>query len=209
MFTTNVETSRYGPGHNSFTVAEDGATDVLVYHARSYRDITGDPLFDPNRHTRVQKLHWNEDGTPSFGVPVGSGGPIVRLSPLDAPHLVVRHAEYRLRVEGNVREVADSQFRLVPGNLGAGTVSVRSVNFPDRYVRAGDGVLRIEPFADTDDYGAATSFVRVPGLADPAAVSLRLSTDAQAYLSHDSGRLVVARPGGGRAERERATFVLG
>ena len=132
VFATNAETRQFGPGHNSFTVAEDGVTDVLVYHARDYRDITGDPLYDPNRHTRVQKLYWNADGTPAFGVPVGKGGPIVRLSPLDAPNLVVRHAEFRLRVEGNVREVADSWFRFVPGHLGAGTVSVQSVNFPDR-----------------------------------------------------------------------------
>ena len=27
--------SQYGPGHNSFTVAEDGMTDLLVYHARN------------------------------------------------------------------------------------------------------------------------------------------------------------------------------
>jgi len=73
IFTTNTETRQFGPGHNSFTVAEDGTTDVLVYHARDYRDINGDPLFDPNRHTRVQKLFWNADGTPSFGVPVGKG----------------------------------------------------------------------------------------------------------------------------------------
>ncbi len=208
VFTTNAETRQFGPGHNQFTVAEDG-TDVLVYHARDYRDIVGDPLFDPNRHTRVQRLHWNEDGTPSFGVPVGKGGPIVRLSPLDAPNLVVRHAEYRLRVEGNVREVADSQFRLTPGHLGAGTVAVRSVNFPDRHVFAAPGVLRIEPYQDTDEYGAATSFVREPGLADRGALSLRLATDAKAYLAHDNGRLVLARPGGGRAERERATFRIG
>ncbi|MDI5939394.1 alpha-N-arabinofuranosidase, partial [Micromonospora sp. DH15] len=25
---------------------------------RDYRDITGDPLYDPNRHTRVQRLYW-------------------------------------------------------------------------------------------------------------------------------------------------------
>ncbi|GAB1513574.1 family 43 glycosylhydrolase [Actinophytocola sp. KF-1] len=206
VFTTNAETGQYGPGHNSFTV--QGGTDVLVYHARDYRDITGDPLFDPNRHTRVQELYWNEDGTPAFGVPVGTGGRVVQLSPYDARDLVVRHAEFRLRVEGNVREVADSWFRCTPGHLGAGTVAVRSVNFPDRYVTAGDGVPRIEPYADTDAYGRATSFVRVPGLADPAGVSLRLLDDPGAYLAHDSGRLVVARPGGGRAERARATFVV-
>ena len=208
VFTTNAETRQFGPGHNSFTVAEDGRTDVLVFHARDYRDIVGDPLFDPNRHTRVQKLYWNEDGTPAFGVPVGKGGPVVRLSPLDARHLVVRHAEFRLRVEGNVREVADSWFRLVPGHLGAGTVSVQSVNYPDRYLCAGEGVLRVEPYADTDDYGRATSFLRVPGLADRSAVSLRLLDDPRAYVTHDNGRLVVARPGGGRAERARSTFLI-
>ena len=205
VFVTNTETSQFGPGHNSFTVAEDGRTDVLVYHARDYREISGDPLFDPNRHARVQKLEWNEDGTPSFGVPVGKGGPISRLSPLDAPHLFVRHFEFRLRVEGNVRELADSQFRFGPGHLGARTVSLASVNFPDRYVRVSD-ILRIDPYEDSDAYGRTASFVREPGLADRSAVSLRLITEPGAYLAHDNGRLVVARPGRGRAERRRATF---
>ncbi|GAA2806281.1 glycoside hydrolase family 43 protein [Saccharopolyspora taberi] len=70
VFTSNDTTSQYGPGHNSFTVAEDGRTDVLVYHARQYKEIVGDPLKDPNRHTRIQALGWNADGTPNFGVPV-------------------------------------------------------------------------------------------------------------------------------------------
>jgi GH43 family beta-xylosidase len=50
-------------------VSEDGATDVLVYHARDYKEIVGDPLYDPNRHARAQRLGWNEDGTPRFGDP--------------------------------------------------------------------------------------------------------------------------------------------
>ncbi|MYW64201.1 family 43 glycosylhydrolase [Streptomyces sp. SID8379] len=70
VFTSNDSTRQYGPGHNSFTVAEDGRTDVLVYHARPYKEIEGDPLDDPNRHTRIQKLGWRGDGTPHFGIPV-------------------------------------------------------------------------------------------------------------------------------------------
>ncbi|MFF5016378.1 family 43 glycosylhydrolase [Streptomyces sp. NPDC001165] len=70
VFTSNDTTKQYGPGHNCFTVAEDGHSDVLVYHARQYKEITGDPLHDPNRHTRIQKLGWKADGTPDFGVPV-------------------------------------------------------------------------------------------------------------------------------------------
>lgn len=55
----------YGPGHNSFTTLPDGR-DVLVYHAREYRDIVGDPLQNPDRHTRASLLRWRE-GAPVFG----------------------------------------------------------------------------------------------------------------------------------------------
>lgn len=69
VFGTSWENGQYGPGHNSFTVSEDGTEDILVYHARNYTEIVGDPLYDPNRHTRVEVIKWNEDGTPNFGVP--------------------------------------------------------------------------------------------------------------------------------------------
>lgn len=69
VFRTNEETGQYGPGHNSFTVNEEGE-DVLIYHARNYKEISGDPLYDPNRHTRAQVFHWKEDGMPDFGIPV-------------------------------------------------------------------------------------------------------------------------------------------
>lgn len=69
VFKTSWENGQYGPGHNSFTVSEDGTEDVLVYHARNYTEIIGDPLYDPNRHTRIEVIKWNEDGTPNFGVP--------------------------------------------------------------------------------------------------------------------------------------------
>ncbi len=75
IFTTNEANGVFGPGHNSFTMASDGRTDLLVYHARSYRDIQGDPLHDPNRHTRIQPFTWRADGSPDFGVPVGDGSP--------------------------------------------------------------------------------------------------------------------------------------
>jgi GH43 family beta-xylosidase len=69
VFETNEETSNYGPGHNCFTVSEDGSTDLIVYHARPYKELIGSALSDPNRHARVQAFSWNEDGTPYFGTP--------------------------------------------------------------------------------------------------------------------------------------------
>ncbi len=70
VFQTSEENGQYGPGHNSFTVSEDGTQDILIYHARDYKEIEGDPLWDHNRHTRAQVFTWNADGTPNFGVPV-------------------------------------------------------------------------------------------------------------------------------------------
>jgi GH43 family beta-xylosidase len=78
VFRTNVANSQYGPGHCSFTVAEDGKTDLIVYHARNYRDVKPDPLRDPNRHTRVQAIQWRDDGTPDFGVPLPDSAPTTR-----------------------------------------------------------------------------------------------------------------------------------
>ncbi len=73
---SNSTTGQYGPGHNSFTVSEDGEDDIIVYHARreeKYISGSYEPLYDAGRHTSVQKLYWNEDGTPNFGIPFGDG----------------------------------------------------------------------------------------------------------------------------------------
>ncbi len=71
VFQTDYAHKIYGPGHNSFTVAEDGKADLLVYHARTYTEIVGDPLWDPNRHTFVKPLRWDAAGMPVFGRPSG------------------------------------------------------------------------------------------------------------------------------------------
>jgi GH43 family beta-xylosidase len=73
VFQSSEATGQYGPGHSCFTRSPDGAEHILVYHARNYKEIVGDPLFDPNRHTRAQRIAWNPDGTPNFGVPVPDG----------------------------------------------------------------------------------------------------------------------------------------
>lgn len=66
VFTTNEALKRYGPGHNSFTIAEDGVTDIMIYHARDYLELKGTPLTDGNRHARYRKITWSADGFPQF-----------------------------------------------------------------------------------------------------------------------------------------------
>lgn len=141
-------------------------------------------------------------------MPVGKGGPVIRLSPMDAPRARVRHYDYRLRVDSDVREVADSQFRIVPGFLGPDRIALQSVNFPDRYVRIVGTELHLAPYDDSDAYGRSASFVRLPGLADSTGMSLQPSDRPEFFVSHDSGQLTVTRPIS-RAERERATFRVG
>lgn len=62
---TDVEKGIYGPGHNSFTKDEEG-NDVCVFHARTYDEIVGDPLYDPNRHAMLMKVDWDGDDRPVF-----------------------------------------------------------------------------------------------------------------------------------------------
>lgn len=62
---TSEELKIYGPGHNSFTVNDEGEP-VMIYHARTEVEIVGNPLYNPNRHAMVMKVKWNESGEPEF-----------------------------------------------------------------------------------------------------------------------------------------------
>jgi GH43 family beta-xylosidase len=207
VFASNAATGQYGPGHNSFTVSEDGQSDILVYHDRNYRDISGDPLNDPNRRTRLQKLYWNADGTPNFGIPVPDGASPVRLSSWNYPDRVVRHWEYRARIEANVTNLADSQFRIVPGLAGGGSVSLESTNFPGYYVRHRNYEVWVERNDGSAGFRADASFTRRAGLAGSAGVSFESTNFPGRYIRHTGVYLYVQAVSDavGRAD---ATFTL-
>ncbi|GAA4943010.1 hypothetical protein GCM10023334_054730 [Nonomuraea thailandensis] len=208
VFATNTATSQYGPGHNSFTTSEDGQSDLLVYHDRSYRDISGDPLNDPNRRTRVQKVYWRADGTPDFGIPVADGVTPARLLSYDTPGSYVRHWNYRARLEANVSPLADSQFRLVSGLSGSGAVSLESANFPGHYLRHRNHEAWVEQRDGSALFAADASFVRRSGLAGSGTVSLESVNFPGYYLRHRAGQVWVERDDGSSAFRGSASFVL-
>lgn len=62
--TSSEEHVVYGPGHNLFTTDENGA-DIMVYYARTEKEIVGNPLYNPNRHAMLMNLGW-KDGRPVF-----------------------------------------------------------------------------------------------------------------------------------------------
>jgi GH43 family beta-xylosidase len=207
VFASNDATGQYGPGHNSFTVSEDGQSDILVYHDRDYRDISGDPLNDPNRRTRVQKVYWNADGTPNFGIPVPDGATPVRLKAYNQPDRFVRHYDFRARVEANVNPLADSQFRIVAGLTGSGTVSLESTNFPGYYLRHKNYELWVERSDGTATFRGDASFTRRAGLASATGVSFEAQNQSGRYIRHN-GSLLQLQSVSDATGREAATFLL-
>ncbi|MBK1878343.1 family 43 glycosylhydrolase [Pelagicoccus mobilis] len=81
VFMTSEENGIYGPGHNGFTTGENGQ-DLIVYHARNYKELTVYSLRDWNRHARVQEFIWTDDGFPDFGVPLPDSEPQTAPKPL-------------------------------------------------------------------------------------------------------------------------------
>lgn len=71
VFVKNPDEGVYAPGHNSFTVSPDGSEDWIVYHAYSYSESQMKRSEGSMRSTRMQRIGWNEDGSPNFGVPAG------------------------------------------------------------------------------------------------------------------------------------------
>jgi GH43 family beta-xylosidase len=199
VFTTNEGSKQYGPGHNSFTVDEAG-NDVLVYHARSYRNIVGDPLYDPNRHARVQRLHWNADGTPNFGVPVGDGELPVRLEPASASGAFLAHDGATVTAVSSPA-LGASQFRLAPGYAKKNSVVIEPVLTKGRYLRVQGSTVTVAPTE-----GSSSAFLQRGGLSDATGTSFESVDFPGSFLVLRDGALVLAKVG--RNERAAATFFL-
>lgn len=187
VFETCRETSVYGPGHNSFTVDEEGR-DILVYHGRDYEKIEGDPLFNPDRHTRIQRIYYDANGVPDFGVPVGNGALPERFIP--AVHRTVRMACDGMALSVSDAPLPQTKFRSV--EAGEGTVQLVPILRPDLCLAASpDGSVRLTPLEVVSDVAAQDRFRREVG---PATGTVRFASVAYEgrALAHAGDRLVLA-----------------
>lgn len=200
VFESSSLTSVYGPGHNSFTIDEYGR-DVLVYHGRDYEKIEGDPLFDPNRHTRVQRIYYRDDGTPDFGIPVGNGPVPDRYSLPGDANACIRHDGNAILVERG--PIAPSQWRQVPSPLGNGAVSLAPIDAPGKRIAAmPDGQVVLLTAGDDPDVIRATSFVvqnvgsarvRIVPATQPRAVLRAVASTLRAEAASGAGDFFAVR----------------
>lgn len=186
VFVTCRETSVYGPGHNSFTVDENG-NDILVYHGRDYEAIEGDPLFNPDRHTRIQRLYFDAKGEPDFGVPVGNGPLPERFAPAVRRSANLVQEGDRLKV--GTAAIEHTQFRSLP--TGEGTVQLSPIMKPDHcLVAAADGAITLAPRAATGGMAGADQFSRE--VAPGGAVRFVSKAFAGKALAHSSDNVRLA-----------------
>ena len=134
---------------------------MLVYHGRDYAAIKGDPLFDPNRHTRMQRLYFKPDGMPDFGVPVGNDAMPERFAPVTRPNAWLAHHVTNVEVTGGAA-LPNTQFRSL--DVGGGAVRLSPILLRD-YALAptADGGLRLMPLTAIDSQPGGGRFRRIAG----------------------------------------------
>ena len=191
VFETSEATSVYGPGHNSFTKDEQGRA-LLVYHGRDYKEIEDDPLFNPDRHTRVQRLYFMPDGTPDFGVPVGNGSLPERFAPAIQPALRLGHDAHRPRV-GNM-PLAQTQYRSVANADGSILLSPILLRTQALTVRE-NGSIALTEMSEAKSSAAPTRFLRRE--AGRGGVILETAMTPGRALAWKAGTLALAPVGEG------------
>jgi hypothetical protein len=123
------------------------------------------------------------------------------------PDRFIRHWEYRGRIDANVTNLADSQFRIVTGLAGAGTVSLESANFPGYYLRHRDQEVWLERDDGSTQFRNDASFYRRAGLANSADASFESYNFSGRYLRH-YGYLLYVQPVSTATDRMDATYIL-
>lgn len=206
VFQRSDENGVYAPGHNGFFRSPDGTEDWIVYHANSSTSYG----CDGRRTTRVQRVEWNADGTPNFGVPVAEGvaiaapsgdtgiDPLPQLPPLDivrlasvsSPGAYIGHTNFQAGLVYVTN--ADSQFALIPGLADPEAVSFESVNFPGFYLRHQNNAVWLASDDTSDTFAESATWWIRPGLADSDRASFEAYSAPGRYIGRMFGVLALA-----------------
>jgi GH43 family beta-xylosidase len=203
VFQRSDENGVFAPGHNGFFQSPDGTEDWIVYHANDSAEYG----CDGRRSTRAQRINWNDDGTPNFGVPVSSDeeiaapsgdtgidplpeipAPVIsRFRSLSYENAYLRHANFYPRIDVSIVPLADSQFVVVPGLADPEAVSIESVNFPGFFLRNQNNAILLNANDRSEEFAAnATWWIR-PGLADDEWISFESYDQPGKYMGRQFG----------------------
>jgi hypothetical protein len=103
------------------------------------------------------------------------------------------------------RKLADSQFRVVTGLAGPGTVSLESANFPGYYLRHKNNEVWVEKNDGSTIFKNDASFYQRAGLADSAGVSFESLNFPGRYIRHYE-YLLYTQPADTTTAKADATF---
>ncbi len=105
VFRRNDIVQAYAPGHHCFFTSPDGTEDWIAYHATT----KSGGACDNSRTVRAQRMYWDSNGDPYFGMPMATG---VKLdAPSGEPNLpigmVLKDGIYKIisRVSGKSLDV--------------------------------------------------------------------------------------------------------
>ncbi len=116
-----------------------------------------------------------------------------RFRCLGDPSLFLRHYSYVARVSAYPFDpYEDMMWMMRAGLADRDKLSLESVNFPGRYLRARDGKLVLDEEEDTAEFAASATFEKVAGLADDKHCSFRLAGGPDRYILHRDGEVRVA-----------------
>ncbi|KAB8141748.1 endo-1,4-beta-xylanase [Chloroflexia bacterium SDU3-3] len=145
--------------------------------------------------------------TPTPAVPTAtpSAGTVRRIQSYNFQSRYVRHQSYRGRIDENVSPVEDSQFRVVAGLAGSGTVSFESVNFPGYYLRHRNGEIWLDASDGTSQFKADATWYRRAGLANGGWSSYESYNYPGNYIRHSNYLLILGAVSGSTQQAD-ATF---
>jgi len=100
----------------------------------------------------------------------------------------------------------DASWSIGPGLAGHNTVSFRSVNYPQLYLRHQHWRVKLHRFEETDLFRKDASFKRLNGLAEGGWVSFEALNAPDHFLRHRHGELWVEKNDGSDLFAQDATF---
>jgi len=118
----------FGPGHNSFFTSPDGTETWMAYHAVTTSDGRPDGDCEERRTAHIQKVNWNADGTPDFGVPAATWENVTLPSG-----------------DPGAEAVSTGHYRLTPENNAGNALSVGGCSTAD----GADGADVVSPYSGT------------------------------------------------------------